>query len=373
MKINRTLNLACLAVGLAFFSAGCSALTQDTGDDSGSAASDETEIEAAVTGAVDSINESISSSSSDSAASFSALVDGTSFVTKSSGANVMRRRIHCEDEDDYSEVFTCDTENNAASRIVTFEDCEISGTYRDIELNGSFTNTITNGGTDFCSEDSEEVDFAKMVMGTESGDAIHEHNTGDDDMVYTFTNIRGHEVTVTETSSHEITYTDATDEDADGSAEIVTATISRTHHIDHVIGNTQAHDIDIFTTETDFVSVDGDTETTIDVTLPVHTLVFDEDGYITTRTIESGNLIVDHNLAQKRVVFGVGDDGLTFDLTTDNCGPESGTMIFTVYDIEDDGTIGASTGSGSVTFANGELDEAELDGDAINVRPRPCH
>ena len=382
MKSKRLFNtLSTMALFSTFViqGAACSALTGDTGSDSGSAASDESDVEAAVTGAVDSLNQTVNSSSSEDSASIAALMkNGTAYSTTSSGVANLRRRIHCEDEEDSSDVLTCETVDGVltgnATRVVTFADCEVTGTYRDIELNGSFTNTIENGGDGFCDEDSNVVDFSKLVMGNDSGDAVHSHATGDDGMIFTFTNERGHEVTITETASDTVTYTDAVDTDEDGSADTVTATVSRTEHVEHVIGDRTAHDIDVFNTDTDFTSTDSDGDaTTIEVALPVHTLTFDDDGELETRTIESGNLIVDHNLAKVRLVFGVGENGLTFNAHDGSCGPVSGTMTFTGYTINDDGSIGGEIGSGTITFEDGDVDSASFDGDRLDIRPRPCH
>lgn len=378
MKLQVIKSSSRLALSLAFLlslgTAACGMLGSETGDDSGSAASDETDVEAAVTSAIDSVNQTVNSSTSDSSASIATLVNGTAFSTTNAGASQLRRRFHCEDEDDYSEVFTCDPENNTSNRVVTFEDCEIEGSYRDVELNGTFTNTNTNAGADHCSEDSDVVDFSKLVMGTDSGDATHSHETGSDGLIFTFTNARGRDVTVVDTTSTTITYSDPVDADDDGSAETVSATINRTHHIEHTIGDVLAHDVDVFTTDTDFAAEDEDgADITVEVALPVHTLSFDDDGELETRTIESGNLIVDHNLAQVRLVFGVGDDGLTFNTQDGSCGPVSGTMTFTSYTINDDGSIGAELGTGSVTFEDGDVDAATFEGDALNLRPRPCN
>lgn len=368
--------LAITALPLAFAACGALGLGGSGSDTSGSAntsdSSDESDVEAAFDGAVEALVDSTTSSSSDVSDAVATLTtdSGTSFVTRT---GYLRAHFRCESSSQVDQIFDCDNDAGTMTREVTFNDCEIENSYRDADVNGSFTNSIRNGGAGMCNEDDETVDFSRVVMGRDGVNAVHEHASGEDGIIFNFTNARGKDVVITTTSSHTITYTDPVDADSDGAAESVSATVDRTLESVHTIDGGTAHDVTVFTTDTDFTSTsDSGEETTVAVSLPVHTLGFDEDGLLDSRTIESGNLIVDHNLADIRMVFGVGEDGLTFDDGT-TCGPLSGTMTVTGYAINDDGSIGEEIGSGTITFEDGEVEDADFDGARLNLRPRPCH
>lgn len=357
---------ACGALGLGG-SGGTASDSSNTSD-----SSDESDVEAAFDGAVEALIDSTSSSSSDVSDAVATLTtdSGTSFVTR---GGYLRAHFRCESSSQVDETFTCDDDAGTMTREVTFDDCEIENSYRDADVNGSFTNSITNGGEGMCNDDDETVDFSRVAMGRAGQNAVHEHVSGEDGIIFNFTNARGKDVVITTTSSHTITYTDPVDADADGAAESVSATVDRTLESIHTIDGGTAHDVTVFTTDTDFTSTNDDgEETTVAVSLPVHTLSFDEDGLLDSRTIETGNLIVDHNLANIRMVFGVGEDGLTFD-DGSTCGPLEGTMTVTGYAINDDGSIGEEIGSGTITFEDGEVVDPEFDGERLNLRPRPCH
>jgi hypothetical protein len=345
-----------------------------TSSGSSSLTSDESDTEAAYTSAVEALMaNSGSSSSSDSFGSSASLTASSSYLAV--GAASGAPRPDCDDPLTVDQSFSCDNSDGSIERSVEFTDCVMSNDFRTVTLNGSLTNSVENGGDGLCTAD-DTFKFANMVMGRDGEDevhydAVHHHETGSDGMVYSFTNARGNEVSVTEDSTHTITYTDAVDEDEDGDAEGVMATIEREVHVVHSIDGSTAHDVNVFTEQGNFTSTSEEgTATDISITLPVHELALDEDGRVTTRTIASGNLVVDHNLAQIRMVFGVGEEGLTFEDGT--CGPVSGTMNVTGYLINDDDTIGDAIGTGSVTFADGEVESAEFDGAELNLRPRPC-
>lgn len=368
--------LAITALPLAIAACGALGLGGSSSDASGSAdtsdSSDESDVEAAFDGAVEALVDSTTSSSSDVSDAVATLTSdsGTSFVTR---GGYLRGHFRCESSSQVDQTFDCDNDAGTMTREVTFNDCEIENSYRDADVNGSFTNTIINGGEGMCNDDDETVDFSRVVMGRDSENAVHKHVSGEDGIIFNFTNARGKDVVITTTSSHTITYTDPVDADSDGAAESVSATVDRTLESVHTIDDGTAHDVTVFTTDTDFTSTsDSGEETTVAVSLPLHTLGFDEDGLLDSRTIESGNLIVDHNLAHIRMVFGVGEDGLTFDDGT-TCGPLSGTMTVTGYAINDDGSIGEEIGSGTITFEDGEVVDPEFDGERLNLRPRPCH
>jgi hypothetical protein len=365
-----TRGLVVAALPLAITACGVLGLESSSSDTSDS--SDESDVEAAFDGAVEALIDSTTSSSSDVSDAVATLTtdSDTSFVVRS---GYLRAHFRCESSSQVDNDFTCDDDAGTMTRVVTFDDCEIQNSFRDADVNGSFTNTITNGGEGMCNDEDETVDFSRMVIGRDGANATHEHATGDEGMGFNFTNSHGKDVVITTTTSHTITYSDPVDADADGAAESVTATIDRTLESIHTIDGGTAHDVTVFTTDTDFTSTDSDGEqTTIEVALPVRTLNFADDGTLDTRTIESGNLIVDHNLAHMRLVFGVGEDGLTFDDGT-TCGPLSGTMTVTGYAINDDDSIGSEIGSGTVTFDDGDVESAEFDGESLNLRPRPCH
>lgn len=368
-----------LALCFALFAAACSGLDPATGtsdgdsgtgsgSSSGSATSDESDTEAAFTSAVETLmDNSNSSSSSDSFGSASSLT--TSQYLALGGASRLPRP-ECDDPLTVDQSFSCDNSDGSIERSVEFTDCVMSNDHRTVTLNGSFTNTVENGGDGLCTSD-DALNFANMVMGRDDLPAVHHHETGSDGMTYSFTNARGHEVSVVRDSTHTHTYTDAVDEDEDGDAENVTVTVERDVHVVHSIGERTAHDVNVFTQEGSFTSTSEDgTAAEVSIALPVHELTLDDDGKVATRTIASGHLVVDHNLAKVRLVFGVGEEGLTFEDGT--CGPVSGTMNVTGYLINDDDTIGEVIGTGEVSFEDGEVQSAEFDGAELNLRPRPC-
>lgn len=363
-QITQILCLGLMAIALA----NCNLAQLSAGSSTASEGSDETDTEASISSAIETL---VDSSSSTSAASSSVSANLTTDTSYLSATLRNRHRFRCDDLTSVTESFSCDNTTGIMTRTVTFEDCELSNSHRDVSLNGSFSNEVENGGDGFCNADTT-IDFAKMVMGRDDLDAIHEHATGDDDMVYSFINKNDEDVTVTRTSNRTVNYTDPVDDDDDGSAESVTASVEKNFTFVHTIAGEEKHNMTVFTTDEDFTSTDDEgTETTVEVSLPNHTITYDENGYFTGRTINSGNLIADHNMGKIRLVFGVGADGLTFD--NESCGPVDGTMTLIGYTINDDGTIGGVMGTGEVVFEDGEVQTANFDGVTLNPRPRPCH
>lgn len=332
-----------------------------TSSSSASLVSDETETEAAYTSAVETL---MDSSSSMSDTSGSAALTTSEFLTRS---GERRPETHCDDPTSADQSFSCDNADGSVDNTVTFTDCVSSNDFRTVTVNGSFTNTVTGGGDGLCTAESS-FDFANMVMGRDETAAVLSHETGVDGMTYAFTNARGKSVTVTEDATRTVTYTEATDADEDGAAESVTATVARDNHFVHEIDGDVVHDVEVTTMAGSFVSTSEEgTETEVAVSLPVHRLTI-EDGRVAGRTIQSGELIVDHNLAKIRIVFSATD--LVFDDTS--CGPVSGTMSTSGYEINEDGSIGAVIGTGEVVFADGEVQSATFDGADLNLKPRPC-
>lgn len=369
---------------------------------SASESSDETQVEAAYTSAIESLVQSTNSSNESVSADSSASLT-TSYLSSRFGSG----RFRCADSESAEQSFSCNNADGTLEHSVVFTDCALERGGLAVTLNGSLEHAIENGGDGFC-EASASFDFSKMVMGREDGDAVRNRETGPEGLVYSFTNARDFEVTLTATHTHTATYTEPVDENDDGTAESVTATIEREDHFVHEIAGQTAHDVTVFTANAEYsivatddeesdtddtsddaneeesedeTSEDGDLSestsddetSTVTVTLPVHTLLFDEDtGELTGRTIESGNLVVDHNLASIRIIMGVGEDGLTFD-NGDTCGPVSGTLTTIGYELNDDGTLGDIIGTGEVTFEDGEVQSAEFAGEELELKRLPCH
>lgn len=410
MKTQLSLKTIILAgLALAFFNqCALSANDDTTSTGSSSESSDESNVEAAYTSAIESLVQSTNSSNESGAVTSSSSLT-TSYLTS---ARVGGERFRCQDSASTEQSFSCNNSDGTLEHSATFTDCALERDGRNVILNGSLEHTIINGGDGFC-EASTSFDFSKMVMGREEGDAVRTRETGPEGLVYSFTNARGFDVTLTATHTHIATYTVPVDENDDGTAESVTATIEREDHFVHEIEDRTAHDVTVFTANAEYSIVDdtedaetdtdddsdetedeaGDDATTsesedetsddstdmddsdevVTVTLPVHTLIFDENtGELSGRTIESGNLVVDHNLAGIRIIMGVGEEGLTFD-NGDTCGPVSGTLTAVGYELNDDDTLGAIIGTGEVTFEDGEVQIAEFDGEELNLQRLPCH
>ncbi|OVE81183.1 hypothetical protein BVY03_04365, partial [bacterium K02(2017)] len=392
----------------------CTSLSELSSSDitsSGSSAaalvSDESDTEAAYTSAIETLIDSANSSSTGTTTQNLSLKTAD---LRPGFSDKRKRKFRCEDLTSVTESFSCNNTTGAVSRVVTFTNCELSNSHREVTINGSFTNTVKHGGDGLCNADNS-FDFATMVMGRDDEDAIHSHHTylldesdedvelseddnnseddsSEDDsddnvedeiiedeeedqiddslgMTTTFINANGAEVTVTKNATRHVTFSDALDTNEDGSAESVDSTVDRDVHFVRTIEDKIVHDVNVLTTDESFVSTSAEgTENSISISKPIHTLNFDSNGDLSSRSINSGNLIVDHNLAQIRLVFGVGSEGLSFDAET--CGPVSGTMLVTGYAINDDGSIGEIIGTGEVTFEEGEVQLASFDGVPLN-------
>jgi len=345
---------------LALIGSGCGAATEET--TSSSATADDDDVADAYSGAVEALVNSVSSTSS----SGSALV-------KALGTSALRGRFQCADE---SSIDDGDPSCVApdASVTITLTDCAVTGPEGGTAtVNGSFTNTFANGGSLMCNADAS-VDLAAAVMGTDVDDvhtdAVHTHVIGEAGMVRTFTGpLSGLEVTVTRTGSHTATFSDPVDENADNLAESVTATMDHDMTIAGTDGVKSRTD-HVFTSDAGFTSIAEDsTETVVETSSPVHAITFDADGYLESRTIVSGNLIIDNEEASIRVVMGVGDTGLELG----DCGPENGTATSTVYTLNSDDTVGPEVGTGEVVFVDGTVTSATFSGEDISSSMRPKH
>ncbi|MBI4412078.1 MAG: hypothetical protein HY541_06310 [Deltaproteobacteria bacterium] len=370
-----------LFIGLIGAVSGCGALFSEADDsDSSSSLSAESDEETMVSAAIDSLNSVTNSSESASGASYSALTTDSS--TLSASTLSIRNRFRCDIASQADETFSCDNSDGSVERSVTFTDCELTYSPRDAVLNGGFTSTIENGGDGLC-EASDTIDFAKMVMGRDDEDdvhqdAVHEHVIDDSGMVHTWTwtNDEGEEeeVVLTVTGSHMETFSNPVDEDEDGSAESVEATIEKSINRVQTIGGETTREVTVFTTAESFPAQDADgVDITVEPSLPVHEITIDEDtGRVSGRTIAEGNLIVDNEGENIRMIFSVGEEGLEFDDGT-TCGPVSGTLSVVGYELGDDGTVGAEVGTGEVVFEDGEVESATFDGISLNPQPRPCN
>ncbi|HLD44428.1 MAG TPA: hypothetical protein VJC18_03250, partial [bacterium] len=168
------------------------------------------------------------------------------------------------------------------------------------------------------------------------------------------------------------TFTDPLDEDTDDVAESVTETVDLDATLVRTIDAAEEHNVDVTTMDDSFAALDEDGEAiTVTVTKPEALITFDNDTHrMASRTVLAGNLVVDHNLANIRVVFGVGDAGLTH--VAGFCDPYEGEMNFTAYTIEEDDTIGAVVGTGSITYANGTVQSSVFEGTTFEITTRPC-
>ncbi len=369
--------IKCLISGIIFvaLATSCGSLVNLVGSSGATSTptnSSETNVQAAVTSAVDEMNNTAGSSASAASAAITNLISPATL----SYATVLKR-FQCESEDQSSEVFSCfDTGTTAGSmsRTGTLTECALTNAhYSDAEVTGSFTNTVTHGGEGFCGS-GDYILFGKMVMGRDGSNAVHTHITGDDGMVRTYTNNKGNLVTITRTASRTTSFSDPVDTEGDGIAVTVTESndellVTLTRTIDDI----EVHNITVQTMDGSFEAKDENGDAiTVAVTKPVAEITVSSTGTYrySERTITSGNKIVDHNLANIRVVFSVGDDGLTHVAGT--CDPYSGTLTYTAHEIEDSGAIGREIGTGQITYTNGSA-TATYEGTSINVHTRPCH
>jgi len=372
-----------MIAALSPFALACSAIghsTSSTGATDTPTNSDESNVEASYSTAVSFLGAS-NSSSSDANTSVATLTTAT---LATGGTSNVRQRFRCSEttaEDGVTltadEDFECHNSTGILTRTITFTECVVSNDQRTATLNGAFTNSVANGGEGLCN-DNQTFDFGNMVMGRDDADAVHQdathsHQTAESGLVFSFTNDGGKAVTLTQTANTTRTFTDPVDADADGIAESVNVTIERNDSFIHEIEGTEVHDLTAFTSDSDFTSTDADgLETTVELSLPVHAITIDEDGEIETNSIVSGSFVVDHNLAKIRTVVSVGADGLTFNNEGD-CSPQDGSVTTTAYTINDDSTIGAQIGTGTIVFVDGEVEDSTFDGADVDVRPLPCN
>ncbi|MBU1917998.1 hypothetical protein KKF63_07740, partial [bacterium] len=289
----------------------------------------------------------------------------------------LKNRFRCEDITSVSESFSCDNSDGSMTRAVTFEDCDLTNAYKSGYLNGTFTNTIENGGDGLCASFTR-IDFASMVMGRTDEDlnplnAVHTHTIGEEGLIHTLDEVDD-DVTITTTGSRTTTFTDPIDADKDGAAESVTATVVKSINRVTVVNGEEKHDVTVSTQEDSFTPVDEDGTALEEVVLtyPIHTLELNEDGKVDSRTVNSGQLIIDRNNSDLRIIMDVGEDGLSFyGVDDDACGPETGTMIITGYTLNEEGNY-VQAGTGSVVYEDGTIQTSEYEGVELNLKPKPC-
>ncbi|HLD44485.1 MAG TPA: hypothetical protein VJC18_03550 [bacterium] len=351
----------------------CGDMGLDVNGNSGSQTYTETNEEAMVTAAVESLTSSISSSESASASSYASLTKGPAYLTVGNPINTsyatLAKRFRCEELSSVNEVFSCDNATGAMTREVSFEDCDLIDSNKPGTLSGGFTNTVENGGSGLC-DGLDHIDFAKMVMGRDGLNAVHTHTIDDGGMVFTLD--VSDTVTITMSGNDVVTFTDPVDEDVDGVAESVTATVVKDINRVTVENGVEVHNVTVSTREESFTPTDeeGTLLEIVNLNYPVHNLVFDETDKVETRTVTSGELVIDRSHSDLRIVLGVGAEGLTF-YPQDHCGPFEGTATITGYVLNEEGNY-VEAGSGQIVYADGEVQTAEYNGIELNLKPRPC-
>lgn len=325
--------------------------------------SDESDDEVAFLSLVEEVSNTVNSNASDTSLSSSS-TNSSDLVM---GTRYLRPRFYCTDAE---EIFSCDNDTGNVTRTVDFSDCEIERAFFTIQLDGSITNTITNGGDGLCNADGETINFGNMVMGRDDQNAVFENNTSPS-LTHTVTGHQEYELDVT--ASHMITYSSPIDENEDGVAESVTATIEKEVERLRYKDNDLKHDVVVFTSEDGFTLEDG---TFVATSLPVHTITI-SDNFVTGRLIQEGSdLIVDHKNFNVdsgkdgfRMLFTVQSGGLEF--VNNQCGPYNGTVSFSQYTLHSDGTLEEATHTGTMTFSEGTLTIERDDGTTYEIEPRP--
>ncbi len=372
--------LSCLALTTA-----CGSLIGLDSDGNNSTLTSESNEEAMVTAAIESLNSTASSSESSSSSSTSSLTKGSSYLAAGSTDTTTsyatkHYRFRCDDVTSVYETFSCDNTTGTMSREVSFEDCELDDDNRPGTLNGIFLNTIENGGDGLCAG-VDSIDFASMVAGRVDEDgiqqnAVHTHQIDEEsplvfDVTKTF---KGEEIdgVITVTGSRQVTFTDAIDSNKDGNINTVNGTVVKTINRITIADNEEVHNVNVLTLEDAFTPLDEDGAELDEVALtyPVHALEIDEDGMVDTRTVTSGQLVIDRNHSDLRIVLSVGEEGLTF-YPQDHCGPYEGTAIITGYTLGDDGNY-TEVGSGEVVYADGIAQTSTYNGAELNLKPKPC-
>ena len=158
----------------------------------------------------------------------------------------------------------------------------------------------------------------------------------------------------------------------DGNINTVNGTVVKTINRITIADNEEVHNVNVLTLEDAFTPLDEDGAELDEVALtyPVHALEIDEDGMVDTRTVTSGQLVIDRNHSDLRIVLSVGEEGLTF-YPQDHCGPYEGTAIITGYTLGDDGNY-TEVGSGEVVYADGIAQTSTYNGAELNLKPKPC-
>lgn len=330
---------------------------------------DETEVESAFTAAVDTINANSDSSSLDDASA----ADSSTGYAAATASSATRTLFHCEDPTTVTSTFECDADTNmTALRTVTFAGCVVSNSYfSDMTITGSFNNSWQHisGG---CGDD--HVDLPEAIFGAHESNTAMTH-TGE--IVRSFTTHNGLEATIMAETSRTVGFYDAIDANDDDLAEAVDLTVSQNATITRNVGDVELVEQVSTPGAGSFEAVDTDgNPLTVETVDSLHSLTFDADTHlITTRTINTGNLRIDHYDATGELafvlLFGVGEDGLTFDLTTETCGPENGTMTVQRFLNVDDVLTQDDDGTGSITYVDG-VATATFAGEELNIRPRPC-
>jgi hypothetical protein len=380
MTLTSNLRSLIILVACLTLMSGCGSLYGGLGSDEDTSSYSESNEEAMVTAAIESLTSASSSSTSAASSASSSLTKSNYLVADSETAAQtahLKHRFRCEDVTSVTESFSCNNSDGSMTRAVTFEDCDLTNSHKSGYLNGTFTNTIENGGDGLCASFTR-IDFASMVMGRTDEDlnpldAIHTHTIGEEGLVHTLDEV-DEDVTITTTGSRTTTFTDPLDEDKDGAAESVTATVAKEINRVTTVNGEEKHDVTVSTQETSFIPVDeeGAEQDEVALTYPIHTLTLDEDGKVDSRTVESGQMIIDRNNSSLRIIMDVGEDGLSFyGVDDDECGPETGTMIITGYTLNDDGNY-VEAGTGSVVYEDGTIQTSEYEGVELNLKPKPC-
>jgi len=330
----------------------------------------ETTEEALISTAIDVLNTVASSAVAPSATSFSALKKYPNqdllFAVE---PNFLRS--YCSESSALSENSSpCNSSNNSMSRTVSFADCQVGTAESPAEVNGSFTASILNGGSGTCTS-STQVSFANMVTG--SG-ASYSYNISEGALELTFTNgnTAAEELSVSGTLTE--SYHNSNDSNNDGMADSASSSLVLSLSYERRIQNSLIHQFSAFTSAESFSAQNASAGTiTVAPTLPVFALSMSSStGRINTRNMISGHLIVDDLQQNIRVVFAVNtESGLVFNEGS-SCGPVSGRLDFTAYQIGSDGSIGLTVATGRVVFEDGAIFRALYNGASISPDPRPC-
>lgn len=338
------------------------------GDSSESSVSDQSEVEAASTAVIEALTDS--TGSADAEASHLDSLSASALV--SSAILSPRKRFQCADPaTQVTETCTCDDELGEQTCDVVFEDCQLLSRHLGtVLLNGSFTRVISHMGEGACDDSDESIIDLKVALQGREGENMSATYTVDK-LVRTYDALLSdREITSTLSPANRTVVYKVEAIYDDGSPQEVLATVNR--HWTYVTtdeDNDTLHDLEIDVSTESLSTTSGDV---VNVSEATHRLILDEDGLLEKRTIESGNLVARHYLGNKAFVFGVGDEGLTFDLST-ACRIDEGTLTLSAYTMDNDGTLVAPYATGTLTF-DGSTIEVDFDGDDISnkVYDRGC-